>query len=245
MYLKYGDYSHTAGEVTLQGIIREGIGSDEGVVYAIKERWNIEGMLQITDQGTPAANQAEMTTAINALKAAYATNGKDIGFYDDSGNLTAHSIKSSATERGVQVVQQPSFPEGRGAEYSVFRSYTLAVEAQFSYTGGGGGSVLSWSEAVSYRGTGGPTWGFLVPINGPPQQQLLTQQSTHWAYQRGRAIGRSNYPNPAPPLWPVLEHQEMRDIEYAVPSGQSLQRSVAWSYAFEATSPLSGQSAQQ
>lgn len=244
MYLKYGNHQHAAGEVILNGIMQEGVASDEGVVYQINERWNLEGRLQISDQGSAAANQAEMTVQINALKAAYATNGRDIGFYDDSGNLTSHSITSASTQRGVQVVQQPSFPEGRGAEYSTFRTYTIVVEAQYGYTGGGG-SVLQWTEAVSYRGTGGPTWGFLVPINGDPQKQLLTQQSTHWAYQRGRATGRASYPVPPAPMWPTLEHQEMRDIEYAIPSGQSNKRTVSWSYAFEATSPLSGQSVPQ
>ena len=238
MYLAYGNYQHSAGEATLRGIMSESLSSENGQVYAIRERWDIEGRLQITDQGTAAANQAAMTTAIDALKAGYSRDGGDIGFYDDGGNLSSHSIKSSATRSGVRVVQPPSFPEGRGAEYSTFRTYTLAIEAEF--TPSGGGSLLSWTETISFQGTGGPLWGYLVPINGPPQSQLFSQASTQWAYQRGRAAMRGEWSPPPSPRWPTQEHGDLRDIQFEVPPDNSGRRVTTWSYVFESSVPLAG-----
>ncbi len=238
MYLKYGNYQHDAGECTLRGIMSESLSSDNGQVYAIRERWDVEGRLQIDDQGTAAANQAAMTVVIDALKAAYDVNGKDIGFYDDADNLTSHFIKSSATRSGVRVVQPPSFPDGRGAEYSTFRTYTLAVEAEHAPSGGA--SLVSWTETISFQGTGGPLWGYLVPINGPPQQQMFSQTSTQWAYQRGRAVMRDKYSPALSPRWPTQEHQDMRDIQFEVPADNSGRRVTTWSYVFEAPTGLAG-----
>lgn len=240
MYVKYGTYFHAAGEVTLKGIMRDSLRSEDGLVYAITEIWDLEGRLQIDDQGTAAANQAAMTTAINALKTAYSTNGKDLGFYDNADNVTSHFLDSSTSTMGVQITQQPSFPVGGGAEYSTFRTYSLRAEAQWGYSGGGGQMLVSWTETVSFRGTGGRTWGYLVPIVGSPQQQLLTETSTHWAFQRGEATGNGYYPIVPGPKWPSQEHEEQREIQYAVPRASSGKRSVSWSYVFEAATSISG-----
>lgn len=238
MYLKYGNYQHEAGETTLRGIVSESLSSEHGIVYAIRERWDIEGRLQISDQGTAAANQAAMTTAIDALVEAYSQNGRDIGLYTDAGVLTSHSMKSSATRSGVRVVQPPSFPDGRGAEYSTYRTYTLAVEAEF--TPSGGGTLVSWSETISFQGTGGPRWGYLEPINGPPQQQMFSQTSTQWAYQRGRAVNRGDFSPVPSPRWPTQEHGDLRDIQFEVPADNSGRRITTWSYVFEAPGGLGG-----
>ncbi len=238
MYLKYGNYQHAAGEVVLTGITSESMATENAVVFAIKERWDLMGRLDIADQGSAAANQAAMTVALDALKAAYSVNGRDIGFYDDSDKLTSHSIQSSATRSGVIVAVPPSFPDGRGAEYSTFRTYTIAVEAERPFEEGGG--LLSWMEAVSFRGTGGPTWGFLVPIVGAVQQQLLTQRSTQFATQRGRAVGNGAYVVPPAPIWPVNEHEELREITREVPPSSSSQRITNWTYVFESPFPLVG-----
>jgi hypothetical protein len=217
--------------------MNESLVSENGVVYAIRERWDIQGMLQISDQGTAAANQAAMTTEIDALEAAYAENDKDIGFYDDSDNLTSHFIDSSATRTGVRVIQPPSFPVGGGAEYSTFRTYQFQVEADHPFSGP---ALISWTEAVSFEGTGGPVWGFLQPINGFAQQQLFSERSTQLGYQRGRAVGNGVYPAVPGPMWPTAEHEEVRSIAYEVPPDNSKRRTVTWLYTFEAIGSLVG-----
>ncbi len=237
MYLKYGNYQHAAGECTLTGITRQTAMTPNGIAYAIRERWNIMGRLQIADQGTPAANQAAMTVALNALIAAYKLQGRDLGFYDDAGNLTSHVMRTSQTESGVAVIQQPSFPIGKGAEYSTFRTYTMSLEGSYSIATG---SLISWAESVSIRGTGGPVWGFLQPLTGSPQQQLFSQSSTVIAVQRGSASAVHNYPSIPSPLWPGQEHEELRDVEHVVPADNSGQRTIKWSYTMEFDGPVYG-----
>ena len=232
MFLRYGTYSHVAGECTLSSIEYSALITENLQVYGTVERWTIDGRLQIADQGTAAANQAAMTVAINALKTAYGTNRKDIGFYDDSGNLTAHSIKSSSATGGVLIVGF-SFPEGGGAEYSTFRTYQIIVEAQFGYQIPGGGQKLTaWSETVTLMG-GGPKVVFLACLTGPPQKQLAHQATTRKATQSGRATAVLQYPTPPSPLWSADELIDVREITYELPPDSTQQRTTTWNYQFE------------
>ena len=236
MYLKYGNYRHDDNECTVS-IRRDAVKSECEVVYQIRERWEIAGRLQVIDQGAAAANQAALTAKINVLKAAYAVHNRDIGFYDDAGKITSHSILSAVTLGGVKVMQPPSFPEGSGAEYTTFRNYSLAVEAIFPV--GAMGTLLSWAEMVRMWG-GGPEYGFLPCLTGPPQKQLLRQATTYKAMQVGMAVGRLIYPVPPGPLWSSDEHIHVREKILEVPPDSSGQRIVRWQYQFESIGPMQG-----
>ncbi|HEX3725832.1 MAG TPA: hypothetical protein VHV08_06300 [Pirellulales bacterium] len=235
MYLKYGSYQHAAGEVSVV-ISKQGVFTDTGISRGIRERWDIQGRLQ-------AADQSALTAAINAIQNAYALQSQDVGFYFDDSSPTSHAIRSAATNGGVRVVTPPSFPQGRGAEYSTFRNYSIALEAEWLDPGA---SLLSWTESLSFQG-GGPVFGFLEPIAGLPQRQLLRQATVFRATQTGQAIGYSAYPLPAAPLWPDAEHTERRDIRYELPQRMGppnaaayTQFKVSWSYSFEDSGPLVG-----
>ncbi len=231
MFLKYGNHTHDAGECTLSSIEWRALITENLQVYGTVERWTIDGRLQIADQGSPAANQAAMTVAINTLKTAYGTNRRDIGFYDDAGNLTAHSIQSSSATGGVQIVGF-SFPEGSGAEYSTFRTYQIIVEAQFGYQIPGGQKLTAWSETVTLMG-GGPKVVFLACLTGPPQKQLAHQATTRKATQSGRATAIGRYSTPPSPLWPADELIDVREITYELPPDSTNQRTTTWNYQFE------------
>jgi len=237
MYLKYGTYSHASGECTLSSITREGLFTTNLQQYAVREKWTIDGRLQIADQGTAAANQAAMTTAITALKTAYNTNGRDLGFYDDSGNLTAHYITSKSATGGVRIVQPPSFVEGRGAEYSTFRTYQIGIEAEFGFLIPGGSKLTSWSESVRFWG-GGPKVTFLSCLTGPPQKQLVNQMTTFKASQTGRATALGIYQQAPGPLWPADELIDQRDGSLEIPPDSSNQRITTWEYQFESIAPM-------
>jgi hypothetical protein len=235
MYLKYGNYQHASGEASVV-ISKEGIFTDAGISRGVRERWDIHGRLQ-------AADSAALSSDIAALAAAYSVQGQDVGFYFDSGQPTSHRIQSSLTNGGVRVVVPPSFPEGKGAEYSTFRSYALAVEAELLDAQA---SLLSWTEAVHFKG-GGPQFAFIEPINGLPQKQLLKQFTTFHATQSGEAVGYFSYPAPPAPLWPQAEHVDRREVHFALPkragapgSATYTQFKVTWSYHFEDAGPLVG-----
>jgi len=235
MYLKYKSYTHTAGETELS-ISRETLYSEHDEPWAVRERWDILGRLQITDKGTVAANQTAMTTAINALKTAYASGSGDLVFYDDSGAATSHSMLTASAVAGVKVVAPMSFPEGRGAEYSTFRNYTVSLEATFLDSSAG---LISWTESISYRGTGGSEFVYLVPRQGNPQQQWPTQRTPIMVQQQGAATGANGiYPVPPAPIFGLnAEHVSQRDIRREVPQDSSRRRQITWSFVFEVLVP--------
>lgn len=235
MYLKYGNYQHADNEVSVV-ISKQGLFTQAGIARGVRERWDIQGRLQ-------AADQAGVSAAIDALAAAYAVQAQDIGFYFDNGQPSSHRIASAATNGGVRVVVPPSFPEGKGAEYSTFRTYSLAVEAELVDPQA---TLLNWMEMLSFKG-GGPQFAFLEPMAGVPQKQLLKQFTTFHATQSGSAVGHLGYPAPAAPLWPQEEHVDRRDIRYELPkragppgSPTYTEFKVSWSYDFEDTGPLVG-----
>lgn len=229
MFLKYGNFQHDDGEVAI-AISRVSLFTPGGVVYGYTERWDVQGRLQTADQAT-------LTTALQAMFNAYQLQGQDISLHIDESTVTNHVMVSASSDGGTRVVNPPAFPVGRGAEYSTFRNYTLAVEADFLSTGS---KLISWQEAFDFIGTGGPTWRLQQVLTGPAQRQDLTTNSTQRIVQRGTAIAQGGaYPLSSPSAFPAAEHQELRQITRSFSSGQLGQRTVNWVYFFETISPLS------
>ncbi len=188
-----------------------------------------------------AADQSALSAAIDALTAAYALQAQDVGFYFDNGAPTSHTIRSADTNGGVRVVAPPSFPEGKGAEYSTFRTYTIGLEAERLEPDA---TLLSWTETLQLKG-GGPQFTFLEPINGIAQKQLLKQATTFRATQSGQAVGYLSYPAPAAPIWPEAEHLEQREIRLELPRRMGppgdptyTEYKISWSYSFQDAYPL-------
>ncbi len=232
MNLVYGNFQHAPGDAEIS-ISREGIVSDLGRMYAIRERWNIQGRLH-------ADNVAAVNVAVANLMAAYSVDRQDMYLSGSS-----HIMRSSDTINGTRVVQPPSFPKGNNGENSTFRSYTLAVEGEFAYIGED--VLLSWHESLHFTGTGGPVWGFLECLNGPPQQQMFQQQSVVRCRQSGSATCVPNsahrntygfYWAPADPVFPQWEHLNMRSIVYEEPPDLFGKRVTQWLYEFSANIPL-------
>jgi hypothetical protein len=235
MYLKYGSYRHADNEASVT-ISKDGLFAPGGMSYGVRERWAISGRLQ-------AADQATLGAAIDALTAAYSVQGQDVAFYLDNGEPTSHAISHATTNGGVRVVVPPSFPEGRGAEYSTFRNYTIVLEAERLDPSA---TVVNWHEVLSFQG-GGAQFAFLEPINGQPQKQLLKQATTFRASQTGEAVGRTGYPAPAMPMWPGSELAHLREIRYELPKRSGppgspfyTQFKVSWNYRFEDAGPMVG-----
>ena len=235
MYLKYGTYQHPPGEASVV-ISKQGLFSDAGLPQGVRERWDIQGRLQ-------AADQTALSAAIDALTSAYAIQGQDLGFYFDDGQPSSHRITGSSTNGGVRVVMPPSFPQGKGAEYSTFRNYAISLEAELLDSGA---TLIQWNERLNFSG-GGPQFAFLQPINGLPIKQLLRQATPYHAAQSGEAVGYQAYPTPALPLWPDAEHVNQREVHYELPkrmgppgSATYTHYRVTWAYRFESATPLVG-----
>lgn len=232
MILRYGTYAHDQNECAVV-IEKRAVFSPRGDRQSVRETWHVTGIKQ-------AASQAALTIALADLRAAYNVNGRDIGLYlDDGVTLTDHALTSSAALGGVRVTGL-DFPHGEGAEYSTFRTYRLAIEADFPDAAG---NLLDYSEALNFEGTGGPRRVFLDVLEGLPQEQIGTQCTTCKATQQGRAVGYGAYPVPPPPIWPAAELPDRRRITLRTPerlAGQFARYPVEWHYAFESIGPLVG-----
>lgn len=232
MYLTYGSYKHEVGDAAV-AISREGLVSELGRMFAVKERWTIQGQLHGT-------SVSDINTKTQALLAAYSQQGRDITLAGST-----HIMRSADTINGTRVVQPPSFPTGINGEGTTFRTYSLAVEGEFAYVGNS--VLLSWTESLSFTGTGAPVWGWLEVLNGPPQQQMFQQRSVLRCTQRGSAVcvpdskHRNDYGTywmPPRPIWPQWEHGDRRQITYEVPSDLYGKRVTQWSYEFSSNVTL-------
>lgn len=240
IYLQYGNYQHAEGEALV--LISGSIQRDQRMrAYSKRIRWDISGELIVTDE-------ADLKAAIEALEAAYASDNQDIGLYKTGGEATAHVMLNRNTYSGVRVVAPPSYPVGTGGEGGVFRSYALAVEAEFLVTGAGASNIQQFQETLEFFGTGGPRRTWLVPLEGDPEQQEISQRSTFRVIQSGSATGLLTYPPPPGPFWPEAEHQDERRISRIGPqrsmaSGTQLTHqtfTTNWSYTFESIIELQG-----
>ncbi len=236
--LKYGGYTHALGEVTLAISSRPHF-NPRGLHDATLERWEISGLLRAD---TPAA----LTTAIDALVAAYAVPEQNLGLYLADGTTpTSHLLPSADTLGGTRVVEGPDFPASVGGEYSLHRGYRIVVEGLVPLAGAELDLLLR-EESITLVG-GGPRFVYLQTIAGPPRRQQVAEQTPYVAQQSGRAIGRAAYPSANAPLWPTAEHVDRRQLVRRTPrvvattAGQSLTDfEIAWQFEFESDVPLLG-----
>jgi hypothetical protein len=240
MILKYGNYAHALGEATIV-IGVQPLFNEQGTRYAERERWEISGFLQ-------ASTTTALTAAINAMKAAYALPNQELGLYlGDGHTLSSHYIRPSDTLAGIRVISGPNFPQGRGAEYSTFRSYQIVLEADRPVDESAhdpDATLLAWEETLTFTG-GGPRFVYLQTLLGLPQKQIVAAATPFRVTQQGRAVGQSLYPPPATPLWPIAEHVDDRKLtrkspRASTPAGGPTEYEVTWQYVFESESPLVG-----
>jgi hypothetical protein len=103
-----------------------------------------------------------------------------------------------------------------------------------------GTGLHSWKERVVVRGTGGPKWRYSPRESGVPESQTLQTATSYWYIQEGEAVGRETWPTPNVPLFPSIEHGEMRTMVYDAPrdiryGSDPEMYGCQWSYKMEAT----------
>ena len=236
MIFAYGSTAFPEGSVDLS-IVRAPIEGEQGVRRGTKITWNLSGQIE-------AADQASLTTAIQALEAAFDTNGRDAILYlPDGVTPTAHQLLNAGSSTGVKVVKLPSYPTGQGAEYSTFRTWTAVLEAEYEDENPDQDEV-SFVETVSTIGTGGPAFVIRQGVRRAHKQQLFDKTPVR-ATQSGSATGKTRYPAPPPPIWPSAEKVEQRQVTRKTPKrggtpGQPTYTDweINWTYTFESTDPL-------
>jgi len=229
MILKYASYTHANNECEVV-IAREPMRNNRGVIVAWVERWDVRGFLQ-------AATQAAVTTALVALEAAYAVDGGNLVLYLNDGTTeSAHKITSASTIGGTRVTRPISYPQGRGAEYTTWRSYDLTVEGVLPIASGT--TILSYQAGIQRAG-GGPRFVYLQTLTGLPQYQQTAQSTPYRLVQTGGSRGYTTYPTADSPLYPANEHQDQRQVSQSTGGdGQFTTYETTWQYVFESASPL-------
>jgi hypothetical protein len=231
MYLRYGSYIHALGEAAV-AITKETLRSQAGSAYAVKETWNVQGLL-IEPSGSPSG----MKTKIAALEAAYAADFRDVAILLPDGTTSAHSISSAATIGGVRVTQRPSFPDGRGAQHVTIRTFTIALEAIIPTSTEN--LVVEFQEAITLSG-GGPRYGHIECLRDAPVKQELKRMTVYRATQTGRAVGLYRYPGVPGPIWPgaLVENGSVVQGSPTRQGSTYIDWPVQWAYQFESAGPL-------
>jgi hypothetical protein len=239
MYLKYGNYTHEIGECAIV-IQKESVLNADNNKVGWRETWQISGMLRGTDT-------SDLTTKLRALETAYGVNGRDLILVNDNGTETAHKLISNRSRSGV-MISRLDYPVGEGAEYTTFRNYQIIAECDISILevvdmvggrgrGGGGGITLSYVEAITTRGTGGPRVVVIETMGGPVVKQIVSKETAQFKTQSGSATGMYGYPAVPPPIDPANEIADRRVIQQELPTttsqnGKESIYKISWSYEF-------------
>lgn len=210
MIFKYGDYEHDQDEVMIRT-------SETAIMDKFMRRmgqiseWTIFGVCQVPENPAGhAATQADLTTKLDALVEAYKLDYQDCGLYlNDGTTATEHVIENDNTFGGVKVVSPPAFLNGPWTgriEYYNRRTYFLVIRFETRV----GSGLYDWDERITIKGTGGTKWRYSPQETGSPQKQDLQALTTFQYIQEGSCIGRQDWEPPSDPLYPTIEHGDLR-----------------------------------
>ncbi len=233
MRARYGSYWHERNELAVRMEYR--------AKFDTFER-RIGEDVRVTIIGRKKADsQADLTTKLNALFTAYQSDYLDFElFLDDDTTQTNRILINSGTFGGVKVINGPNSLDGDGiwgrrVDYANQAAYYIVLGAT-TRTGDG---TYAYKERLLVKGTGAAKWRYSPQISGDPQQQTLQTNTSFWYIQEGMIVGRDAYLSPNPPLYPSIEHGEMREIGYESPQniviGDEELFTTRWKYFMEAT----------
>lgn len=238
MILSYGSFKHPVGQPKV-AFLAEGVKNEGDVVVAYNARVDIVG----TIIGAGSNPQGDIDSQIAQIKAAYAKQNQDCILYLNDGTTPSQNVLLvKQTLGGVRVVRPPSFPEGNGAEYATYRTFTVGLEAELPAVSNS--ALWSFREAVTFQG-GGRVWDILQPIYGLGIEQTIKQSSPYMAIQSGEAVGYQDYWSKMfpGPLWPVKERQFEREELMEGPRRIGTAYKLfptRWTYRFKSVTPLKG-----
>ena len=238
MIFKYGSYSHDQDEVMVRTSV-QGIFDKFNRRMGDMIEYTIIGVKIVPFDTDDETTKANLTTALQALTDAYNVDYQDFGLYHDDGTTpTRHIVTNAETFGGTKVEVPPSFMNGPWTgrvEYVDRRTYYIVLRAEIRV----GDGLYDWSERVTIRGTGGPKWRYSPREVGTPELQILQTDTSFWYVQEGENIGRQDWYPPAEPLFPGIEHGEMRVRTFETARdkvvGGNEMFATSWKYFMEAT----------
>ncbi len=237
MFVQYGGYALPSNSVIVT-ISRVALKTEGGIYYAYDERWDLSTPLP----GIYDTTQAGLTVDLNALTNAFSVDGYDLVLYDNNGAPTHHALYSAQCNGGTRVLNPPQFPDGTGAQYSTYRTFSCSIAGEVPLITGN--VVTKFHETIEQEGTGGPVTVFIPVAQGTWVKQQTSATSTFKIVQSG-SLETLYFPGSAPgPLFPDAEHQQLRRISRAngtMRNGRFYNFPLSWSYTFEGAGSLDGQ----
>jgi len=192
--LVYGTYSFDTNstDVRMSSSLVE---NKMGYPLARRTRLTVDGWLSVS-------SQSDCTQKMNALKTALNTPYLDLILKQDDAANSAILLQNSGSITGVKIVSGPSFPasNAEGGIYTTLQRFTFEAEAEYPLAGTAN-LLLSFTETLTFSG-GGPRYTTLPALKGPPQRQLIYEQTPYIAVQSGSAVGYRSYPTKPQPIWP-------------------------------------------
>lgn len=205
MILAYGSFKHPIGQPKVS-FVADAIKNEGEIVVAHHARVDIAGMII----GTGNNPQQDIDQQIAQISVAYEKQNQDVVLYLNDGTPSQNVLRVSDTLGGIRIVRPPSFPEGGGAEYATYRTFSIALEAELPAVEAT--ALWSFRESVVFQG-GGRIWDIAQPIFGDGIEQTIKQKSPYSAVQSGEAVGYLDYWSKMwpGPLWPASEQEFVRE----------------------------------
>jgi hypothetical protein len=234
MILKWGSYTHSLNEVGIR-ISRRSIFDTFGRRMGEVEDWNILGAVLQN-------SKANITAALSSLETAYNTSHQDLILYLADGTTeTKHKLLNSECFGGTNCTGFGYIdgPWKMRTEYANRRTFWASVRGERRV----GTGLYAWKESMTVKGTGGAKWRFMPQLLGVPIAQTLQTDTTYYYVQEGMAVGRETYIAPPGPVYPGIEHMEMREVRYITPKDIRYPNkyelyTTTWRYVMEATNNM-------
>lgn len=232
MYFKYGNFQHDSNLVDVESFTQQVVRNSRGGRERIVKTLTIAG-----DLIPSTASQSAIRSKIEALEAAYNTDGLDAGLYHDDGSKSPHFLDSSQSLSGV-LVKSLNYPQGdnpRRGEYVTTRKFRIVLEAEYFDDLADG--IVLWQENITTRGDGGPRMAVQELDSAPAVIEQVSDYTPVFVTQSGRAVGLSGWPVPSFPLTaPGLIQQGPGTVfspDHPERSGNGyLNYPVSWRYEF-------------
>lgn len=201
------------------------------------QTWYVIGVKQAT-------SQANLTTALANLEAAYTLDYGNITLKDNSGADSRHTVVSSNTFSGVQVAHfgYPSGSWSMNTEYgsgnACKRTYQVILTAEIRT--GAADALYAYREQIQQIGTGGKQYRHMGSLTGNPILQTLKQKTVIRYIQEGFVIGRGIQLSAPSPLALGTELVDRRVIRVTSPkdvraNGNAELYQTSYRYEFEHT----------
>jgi hypothetical protein len=221
--IRYGSYAFTVGTTTYTHTIEPQFNEEQQRTMTV---------VRIALDGEHQGSAATLRTLIQQMERAFSVDGGDFTVTAPDGTEVAR-VNSADTITGLRV-KILAYPDGKAIEWVGRRTFHIELEGEIAVSSPGGfvGSS-SFSQTITYEGTGGPRTVIVETMFGDPIEQQTNARTKCRCIQEGRAADRNRPLSPPPPLYPDREKVDLRRV-----SAPSTEGEITWQYVFESIRPF-------